>query len=387
MKNIEGLLIRMNREKRDLTQEYLCKGVCSVSYLSKIEKGDISASDEIINLLFKRLEIKYYNDIDFVKKGKAILSDIEKANYFGLRLDEKLVKDTRKDKDIYLNSPLFIDYHLFELYDKCYEIKNIDILKHKEYMNNNQLYKAYFLTGFVNNDIDMLENAKRIINKAEVVRQIGYVKWIEGKYYESIEFYLEALSLANNEGNIKEQINICIMLGNIYMDIDIHSMEKHYNKALLLSDFSRNNKFKYSIYYHMGVAYTTINFDKSEHFLLKALKFAYKDDHSSLEKLYQKLCFLYLNYGKKSETKEFYKKAKEINISKEVNELIQIMIDNENYIKSDLYLNKLEDIYNSSKNSYRHSNTKYYGNFLIESYKETRRYKLALEISDYLYRK
>ena len=387
MKNLDGLLIRVNREKKYLTQEYLCKGICSVSYLSKIEKGNINPSDEIISLLFQRLEVKYYNNIDFVKQGKELLNDIYKSNYFGLKSYEEKVEKIREKKEVYLSSPLFLDYQLFELYEKCYELQQIDILKYKEYMNTEQLYLSYFLTGFINNDIEMLEVAKRISNKAETVRQIGYVKWIDGKYYESIEFYLEALNLANNEGNIKEQINICTMLGNLYMDINIKSMEKHYNKALLLSDFSGNDEFKYSIYYHMGVAYTAVDFYKAEVYFLTALKFSYKDDITSLEKLYQKLCFLYLSYDKRNKIKDFYKQAKEINILKEVNELIQIMIDNENYRSLDLYIKKLESIYHSSKLKNIHSNTKYYGIFLIEAYKEIRKYKLALEVSDYIYKK
>lgn len=40
-----------------MTQEELCQGICSVSYLSKIENGKIEASEEILQLLCARLEI------------------------------------------------------------------------------------------------------------------------------------------------------------------------------------------------------------------------------------------------------------------------------------------------------------------------------------------
>lgn len=386
MKNITGLLIKKNREKLGLKQEYLCKGICSVSYLSKIEKGNVVPSDEIVKLIFKKLGIEYNNDTKFIKEGKVLLDNISKSSYFGLLVEEENLKKVRNKREEYVNSPLHIDYELFYLFDNLYEIKDINILKYRDYMNNDQLYKAYLLTGYINDDINMLENAKRIKNTPEVVNQMAYIKWLEGKYYEAIELYLEALSLANSEGNIKEQIDTCIMLGHIYLDIHVPTMQKYYDKALMLSNYIKRTNNKYLIYYHMGIAYTSIQFDKSQEYLIEALKWCNEKNKDSLEKIYQKICFLYLYYDKRKEIKDYYDKAKEIDILKEVNELIGIMIDDKDYIHSEIYLNKLQEIYNTSKRDNKHSNTKYYGDFLIEAYKANRRYKDALAVTDYLYR-
>ncbi|MBU5675164.1 helix-turn-helix transcriptional regulator [Alkaliphilus sp. MSJ-5] len=69
-KNITGLLIKSNREKLGLKQEYLCKGICSISYLSKIEKGNIVPSEDI-NLLEEAKKINYtayvINQIGYIK--------------------------------------------------------------------------------------------------------------------------------------------------------------------------------------------------------------------------------------------------------------------------------------------------------------------------------
>lgn len=130
MKNIEGMLIKKNREKLALKQEYLCKGICSVSYLSKIEKGDINASDEIIKLLFKKLNIEYNNDPKFVEEGKKQLDYISRSNYFGLPVDEKVLEDIRKRKDEYENSPLHIDYEILNLFDKIHETETTDTFEY-----------------------------------------------------------------------------------------------------------------------------------------------------------------------------------------------------------------------------------------------------------------
>jgi HTH-type transcriptional regulator, quorum sensing regulator NprR len=54
---IEGKLIKFYREKAGLTQGQLCEGICSVTHLSKIERGITEYSGEITYLLSKKLSI------------------------------------------------------------------------------------------------------------------------------------------------------------------------------------------------------------------------------------------------------------------------------------------------------------------------------------------
>lgn len=381
-----GLLIKENRERLGLKQEYLCKGICSVSYLSKIEKGNIVASDEIITMLFNKLDIEFNNDDEFIKKGKRLFEKISHSEYFDIPIGKKELAEIRIDKAIYLNSPLHIDYRLFELFDNIMHIESTDILIYKEYMDNDQLYKSYLITGTLNDDIELLEKAKKIKYTAEVMHQIAYIKWVEGKYYEAIELNLEALNLAYTEGCIKLQIDICMMLGNLYIDFHLPTMEKYYHKALNFLQLLEDDRNKYFIYYHMGIAYTSIDFAKGEEYLLEALKISESADKDSLEKLYQKLCFLYIKYSKKEDAKIYYIRAEEIDILSSVNRLIEIMIREDDYIHSEEYLNNIVDIYIESKKNRQHSNTKFYGDFLIEAYKANRKYKDALLVTEYLYK-
>lgn len=385
MKNITGLLIKSNREKLGLKQEYLCKGICSISYLSKIEKGNITPSEEIVNLLFNRLGIEFNNDVEFIKNGKKIFYEVATSNYLGIPIAEDKLEEIKKNKFLYLNSPLYIDYQLFELVNGLVESETTNILKYKDYMDNDQLYRAYFITGFVNKDINMLEEAKKLNYTASVASQMAYLKWLNGKYYEAIELFLEALDLAYAEGCIKLQIDICMMLGNIYMDFHLPTMQKYYNKVLILSKFFNDSNIEYLLYYHMGIAYLVTDFTRSEEYLLKALELYEVDDIKPLERIYQKLCFLYLRYDKKENAKVFYKELMKTNELETVNELIRIMINTDDYIHSEKYLEKLINIYNTSKKHSKFSNTKFYGNFLIDAYKANRKYKEALLVTEYLH--
>lgn len=56
--NYRGYLIYRTRIQRNWSQAGLCKGICSVSYLSKIEAGKTEPSQEILQLLADRLGLK-----------------------------------------------------------------------------------------------------------------------------------------------------------------------------------------------------------------------------------------------------------------------------------------------------------------------------------------
>lgn len=57
-----GLRLRQQRLKRGWSQEGLCRGICAASYLSKIEQGRVQAAPELLELLFRRLELPWYGE-------------------------------------------------------------------------------------------------------------------------------------------------------------------------------------------------------------------------------------------------------------------------------------------------------------------------------------
>ena len=52
---LQGLIIRNRRQEREWSQAALCTGICEVSYLSRIERGKVEGSSEVLDLLFQRL--------------------------------------------------------------------------------------------------------------------------------------------------------------------------------------------------------------------------------------------------------------------------------------------------------------------------------------------
>ena len=54
---VAGSLIRLLRLQKNWSQETLCHGICTVSYLSKIEQGKVEANDQLLADLFGRLNV------------------------------------------------------------------------------------------------------------------------------------------------------------------------------------------------------------------------------------------------------------------------------------------------------------------------------------------
>lgn len=65
-----GAVIRRERLRRDWSQEGLCKGICTVSYLSKIEQGKAEGSPDVLRLLLERLEVPWYEDQETMEVGE-----------------------------------------------------------------------------------------------------------------------------------------------------------------------------------------------------------------------------------------------------------------------------------------------------------------------------
>ena len=105
---ITGFLIRYHRLKQNISQEGLCKGICVVSYLSKIEQGVVCASDEIIHQLFHALKLTYHDEADFLAQAKQTLYDYFEKHFMQEENIQE-AKDIQKHREELLCSPLCVE--------------------------------------------------------------------------------------------------------------------------------------------------------------------------------------------------------------------------------------------------------------------------------------
>lgn len=82
MKNI-GALLRQERRKRNWSQQGLCQGICAVSYLSKIEQGKVTPSQDVLRPLFARLGLPLEDTDTDLSAAVALLAQMEEALILG----------------------------------------------------------------------------------------------------------------------------------------------------------------------------------------------------------------------------------------------------------------------------------------------------------------
>ena len=68
-----GALIRRERLARDWSLKGLAHGICAVSYLSKIERGEADPSPEVTDALLERLGIAWHDDEAFLARARDVL--------------------------------------------------------------------------------------------------------------------------------------------------------------------------------------------------------------------------------------------------------------------------------------------------------------------------
>ncbi|QSF45350.1 helix-turn-helix domain-containing protein [Paenibacillus tianjinensis] len=98
----EGKIIKHYREKQQLTQRELGQGICSVTHLSKIERGITEYSPEIIDLLCERLQINMATEVERFHKtqrklnewhGAMVMQRTEEAETLKAQIEQEPLKD------------------------------------------------------------------------------------------------------------------------------------------------------------------------------------------------------------------------------------------------------------------------------------------------------
>lgn len=114
MKNI-GHVIKLERIKRNMKQISLAQGICTPSYLSKIENNSIAPSQEVVNLLLVRLELTISQNMSL--DDESYLSNIRKVYFEAvMNKDHKLAKEklTEIQEERYLFNDI-AKYYTFQL--------------------------------------------------------------------------------------------------------------------------------------------------------------------------------------------------------------------------------------------------------------------------------
>lgn len=393
MKNYIGYLIKYNRLKLNYSQEGLCKGICAVSYLSKIENGSVEPSPEIIDQLFKALNINYLRDEILLSKYKSLLfSFFDKTFHDEPTTEEEKELSTADEHLLY--SELGLEYQLFrvyQLYNKKDSINAKSLLKSltlfKEYMNESTLFLYQYIYSYLEEDFKKkfyaLQKADNLLPNSFVSLSMAGLMFSEGKYQEALAYCAIGYSRASDEGNFMVMKKITFIEGSSYANLFNHDlMLKSYKKLLELC--RKDYSIQADVNYNIGASYIEKQkYTEAIPHLLSAYSI-YKDDFN-IFLVCHKLAIAYCELNKKDEGYKYLEEAKKI-YNTDMPKLYYKMIHlvelryKDNYLDSEEYFTLLKEIYSTIKNEIHYGFKQFHSIFMIELYIHRRKYKEAFTI-------
>ncbi|AIK40466.1 MULTISPECIES: helix-turn-helix domain-containing protein [Bacillus] len=285
-----GKQVFYKRLQQKMTQEELCQGICSVSYLSKIENGKIEASEEILQLLCARLEI-----------AVSDLRDVEEE------VKEKL--------DDWLNALVHLDKQQVERIYKELQSEMKNVLDFEIINYYNLLYTRYLI---MKRDLsaleEELEKLKKMYKKYSPFQKLLYtysralLYCMQYKYKQALEHLLKTESMAKEQGYYETGIYYNLALTYSQMEIDHMTL---YFANVALEGFRNEYKFRHVINCQLLIAFSYIRKKQySEamgiynHILREADSFADKDNIMSIA--LNNMGYLYYRQNNYEKAKEYY---------------------------------------------------------------------------------
>jgi tetratricopeptide (TPR) repeat protein len=209
-----------------MTQEELCQGICSVSYLSKIENGKIEASEEILQLLCTKLEIAVTD-----------LRDVEED--VKVKLDEWLNALIHLDKQQ-------VDRIYTELQGEMQHVLDFEIINYYKL-----LYTRYLI---MKRDFPAVEEElgrlKKVYKKYSPFQKMLYtyskalLLSLQYKHKESLEYLIETEEMAKEQGYYETGIYYNLSLA--YSHLNIPHLAMHF-AHIAMEGFRNEYKFRYVI--------------------------------------------------------------------------------------------------------------------------------------------
>lgn len=406
-----GQLIKKYRLDKHLSQENLCKNICGISYLSKIEAGLVEASEDIIIQLFNALDIIYITDDTFLSEGKSILNAFFKSYFFNYFNEScRLFSQLQEKEDKYLCSPLMVDYLLAKAYHFSSDVSSSILLQlidelasYENTFSSYQQYHFLYIKGFVllhytkdiSTALQKLSYARSLQQTASILTLMAECYFRKGEYPLALDKNEEAFRLAIDDGNIFCALSICILQANIYSHMSLTSlMLKYYNRALNLCEGIGDIDYKRHIYYNLGTTYLTLkDYPNALSYCLQSLALHEMEQLHNVS-LYHKLALIYLETQDKEKAQSYinlasiYLKEDEqlmATCMDKVLDWIAIRIKDPYYLCNEAYLHLLEVIYETIDTEMHFDFKQFYGDYLISCYKANRRYKDALRVTEELY--
>ena len=362
-----GLIIRRERLKRNWSQEGLCKGICAVSYLSKIEQGQANPSPEMVQALFDRLRIAWLQDENRLAALSALVERGYEAFFAGDEEESALVHEEMNALyEEALNSPYRPDTLLFLEKEMDSAYLPLMSLRQKTLWLINQ---------------DLCEEAININPIAACYASAGGAAYSKGEYVQAIPHLQRAYDLAARDGLVYIMMHAAVLLGNCYSDmLSFDEMAAHYQVARRLAKAVNNAALSDTIAYNTAATQLEVGKTRQAYDYFSTLP---DPTTGSLHKL--AICCEKL--GKKEEAFAALKKLKTAPPSypdrdfwRKLCEPVHYRLTHPDYLKHEAYGTLLLNCFQFIRKNITSGYATFHLPWVLEWYKATRQYKQAYEL-------
>ena len=397
-----GYLIRRERLAQNFSQEGLAKGICAVSYLSKIEQGQVEPGQEIIDRLFAALHIDFVRDPELEKEAEKQLETFffldeadepcHEQHAFFEQYGERLARS-----EFALSYSVYLMCNEADRNDKEAVIARFEKLKpFLGCMTLRVRQQALFCLGRKTEDAKeaaaIFQEAARLMPNCDILSAQASCMSSLGEYGKSMELTEQALSLAFEQGNVVVMVRCCLRLGTDACNrYEMDLAKRYFRRAIALTRGHRMDIKKY-VDYNLGSTYLEFGCDEEALFYLKqADEDSWNDQHNLL--LHQKLSIVHSRLGEIEKAREqaalargFLEKAERLNAAGKHLYVTMIrfaeLLTEKDAMDLYEYEQVVRTLYTETKHTFGHGFMQFYGRYLVELLKQQRKYKEALQIQE-----
>lgn len=274
-----GYIIKQERLNQNIKQTVLAKGICSTSYLSKIENNSTVPSEEVINLLLERLNLKI-EKVSNEEEDKFIKTFYELYKNAIIQRDKELIRESLYEfsaqKIYYLQPKNYYTYNLYlfrlqlilnekkENLQPLYDIilkteENFDDIQ--RFMSNLNLGLYYYLNEDYDKALNKLEHSLRFVHNvsnneweiADFHNVLSLVYFRCNEFFNTINYASKSLTYYKDNLLFERAIDNYIVIGMAHKKMrKYEEAEKNYNLAKkLVLDYKVSN-YEGMIYQNIG---------------------------------------------------------------------------------------------------------------------------------------
>ena len=376
-KKVTGFIIRRERMRRDWSQDGLCRGICAASYLSKIEQGRVEASEDILRLLYERLELPWYGGESAMSGLSERLDELYELAYSGeFEVLREKISALAPENAALLQSPAAPDIAVLDAAANWRGGTDAGVDAGME----QHLSPCGLALLRLMQDRDA--EAAAICPSALCSYWAGVAQYESGRSYTAaVENLQRAYSLAAGEGRARLMMLSRAYIGNCYCNqLDVENMEAHYTVAERLATALHDAGMLASIRYNRAATALETGDYESAYRYFSALE---EPTAMALHKL--AICCEKL--GRRDEAFSALNRAAAVEdthmpagLAEEMLSLVRRRLENPDYLRDADYGAALLDCFERCRRELPIGYAGFHLPWLLEWYTANRQYKLAYEL-------